>query len=156
MNQNTKTGQLLQRGPSFLITVWVLLFITVYLLFRPIKGDPFSHYVPVYSFVLLSFVLIGGAYAFFGTVIRTFVFRMSITVICVAILLPVASYIYHGRVYFVRNAAQYGYDRVLWITLDDSNVEEIDFAIEAASYGGNDELIDKLKEMRSRLDGSTK
>jgi hypothetical protein len=152
MNQNTKINPLRQRGPSFLMAVWVVLFIAVYLLFRPIKGDMFSHFVPVYSFLFLSFVLIWCAYAFLGTVIRTFAFRLSITVICVAVLSPVASYLYHGRLYYVKNAAEFGYDRILWITLDDSNVDEIDFAIGVASYGGNDELVDKLKEMKSRLD----
>jgi hypothetical protein len=156
MNQNTKINPLRQRGPLFLMAVWIGLFITVYLLYRPIKGDPFSHYAPVYSFVFLSFVLIWCAYAFFGIVIRTFVFRLSITVICVAVLLPVVSYRYNGRLYYVRNAAEFGYNQILWITLDDSNVDEIDFAMGAAIQGGNDELVDKLNEMKSCPDGSTK
>lgn len=155
MDQNTGTDRSQRRKHSILLAVWAGLFCTTYFLFLPIKGDMFSHFLPVYIYLLLSFIEVWAAYVF-GKVTRALTLKLSVIVICVAVLFPVGSYLYNGRLYFVRNAAEYGYERILWVTLDTSNADEIDFAIRSASSRGNDELVDRLIGITARPGSCTR
>lgn len=148
MDQNTGKDRSQLRRHAILLAIWVGLFCTTYFLFLPIKGDKFGNFVPVYIYLLLSLVEIWAAYVF-GKLSRAFILKLSVIVVSVAVLFPVGSYLYNGRLYFVRNAAEYGYERVLWATLDTSNEEEIDSAIYFASSRGNNELVDRLRVMKA-------
>lgn len=149
MDQNTGTDRSQRRKHSILMAIWVGLFCTTYFLFLPIKGDRFSHFLPVYIYLLLSFVEVWAA-VLFGKLSRQFAVKLSIVVVSVAVLFPIGSYYYNGRLRYVQNAAKYGYERILWATLDTSNPDEIDFAAEWAERGGKIELVDKLIGITAR------
>ena len=72
---------------------------------------------------------------------------MTITklVLVLAILYPIGSYFYNGRMSFIRNAAENDYPLVLNMFLDESNQEELDLALYFAKVGKNPQIVEELK-----------
>ena len=126
--------------------LWCLGLIFVYIIFFPIKLDIFSHYLPIYAYLIISLFLLWFIGLFLHKVNKAFVFKSTILILTICIVFPIGSYFINGKASFIKNSAQYNYPTVLRIVLYDTNQEELNLALFWAKEGNNTEIIKDLEK----------
>jgi hypothetical protein len=138
-------ADLKNRKESIGLLLWIFGFVAVYVLFFPIKGDQFFHFIPVYCYFAASLILIWTWYLIGKTMSAAFAIKAAKLVLITAVGFPVGSYYYNGRMHFIRNAAEFNHPAVLNLFLDESNQAELDMALYYAKAGKNAEIVEALQ-----------
>ena len=125
--------------------LWFLGFILVYILFLPIKGDQFYHFFPVYGYLIATILLFWALYLISKPFRFNFALRMTVLILVMALIFPIASYYYNGRQKLICNAAKHNYQFILNALLDTSNQEEMSTALFCAKEGNNLIVAEDLK-----------
>jgi hypothetical protein len=128
------------------LLLWFLGFVSVYVLFRPIKGDQFFHFPFVYGYLLSSILLVWSFYLISNPFKAAFAAKVTTAAVFTAVMFAAGSYLYNGRGQIIRNAAEYNYPLILKTVLDETNQEELDLAVYFARAGKNPEIVEYLKQ----------
>ena len=127
-----------------IMLIWIGIYIFVYIIFLPIKGDQFSHIPIVYGYMISTLLLVFGLKFLSQNIGSRLTVKMSALIISFAVLFPVASYLYNGKGHLICNSAEYNYTTVLFLLLDTSNREEVETAIDCAKFGKNQHIVESL------------
>ncbi len=127
------------------ILIWIVGFALVYLIFMPIKGDPFPHFVYIYAYIGFSLIVaLSKIIASKSKNEKNDKFLLTIVILLFAFIFPLIKIADNGILFFVCNAARYNYPNVLNALLIVSDKKYLDNAFYCAIDGENIEIAAKL------------
>lgn len=124
-----------------ILLIWIGVYFFVFFMSVPIKGDMFAQIPVVYAYMFATFLMVWFLRFFVKILTMRLALKLSVLILTFAFLYPAVSYFLNGKGTLICNAAEYNYPTVLYLLLDKSNKEEMEWATDCAGFGDNKQIL---------------